>query len=1025
MPSFLDEQQTEIHLIDGHILPLGYDYAFGPQIAPDGERPERKDYSQVVLEQRLQNALARINPDFPKDVLAEAARKLTRTRSPSLIESNRSFHRMLTEGIAIEHHDNFGRRMHKQVWPVDFNNPANNEFLVVNQFTVIENNRNRRADVVLFVNGLPLVVIEIKNPTDSTADIRKAFQQLQTYKRDISGLFVFNELLIITDGLEARAGSLTAEWERFSPWRSIDGEHIELGSVPQMQVLAAGMLHPERLLDLIRYFSVFEDDGHKLEKKTASYHQYFAVNKAIACTVNASTEKGDKRIGVIWHTQGSGKSLSMAFYAGKIIQQSPMQNPTLVVLTDRNDLDNQLFGTFSRCRELLRQAPEQAKERNDLRKLLMVASGGVVFTTIQKFLPAEKGELHPLLSDRRNIVVIADEAHRSQYGFTQGFARRVREALPNASFIGFTGTPIEKSDRNTRSVFGDYIDIYDIQRSLEDGATVRIYYEGRMAKIDLSEDQRPRIDPDFDEVTEDQEQSAKQAAKSRWARLEALVGTENRIKLVARDLVNHWENRLSGMDGKAMIVCMSRRICVELYKELIKLRPHWHDSDDTRGVLKIVMTGSASDPEDWQEHIRSKPRREQLAARFKKPEDEFKIVIVRDMWLTGFDVPCLHTMYVDKPMKDHTLMQAIARVNRVFADKPGGLVVDYLGLADELKSALAIYTEEGGKGRPTLNMAEAVAVMLEKFTVVTKILGKFDYAASVRGPVAGRMGAIARAMDYVLSLPDGKKKFLQAVAELSKAFALALPSDESLRIRDDVAFFQAVRAGLVKSLGDATSTDRENIDEAVRQIVSRSVISDKVIDVFAAAGLEKPEISILSEKFLAEVRQLPQKNLAVEMLRKLLNDQIRTVRQKNLIESGRFSVMLEEAIRKYQNRSIEAAQVIEQLIAIAKEMREANKRGEELGLSTEELAFYDALEVNDSAVKVLGEPTLKKIARELFVAIKNNTRIDWTVRESVKAEIRLAVKRILKKYGYPPDKQQTATETVLKQAELVCANIAA
>jgi type I restriction enzyme, R subunit len=1020
MPAFLDEAQTEIAFLET-VRGLGYGYAFGPDIAHDGPRPERTGYGDVVLLERLRAALGRINPKIPADAIDEVVRKITRTETPSLIETNRRFHRMLLDGVPVQYHGKDGGIVHDQVWLVDFGHLERNDFLAVNQFTVTEDRRNRRADVVLFINGLPLVLVELKNPADHTATIRKAFNQLQTYKQEIPSLLAFNELLVISDGLEARAGTLTADWERFMPWRTIDGVDLAPTGLPQMDVLVRGLFERQRLLDLIQYFAVFEDDGAKVIKKLAGYHQYHAVNKAVDCTVRAAAPTGDKRIGVVWHTQGSGKSLSMAFYAGKIIQQPAMANPTLVVLTDRNDLDDQLFGTFSACKELFRQTPTQAQSRPHLRELLKVAAGGVVFTTIQKFLPEVTGDRYPLLSDRRNVVVIADEAHRSQYDFIDGFARHMRDALPNASFIGFTGTPIEGTDKSTPAVFGDYIDVYDIQRAVEDGATVRIYYEGRLAKIELVEAERPKIDPEFEEVTEGQEDAIKRAAKSRWARLEALVGTEKRIGLVAADLVQHFEDRNAALDGKAMIVCMSRRICVELYAAIKKLRPQWHDGDDEKGAIKVVMTGSASDAVDWQQHIRNKPKREALAKRFKNPADDLKLVIVRDMWLTGFDAPCLHTMYVDKPMRGHGLMQAIARVNRVFKDKPGGLIVDYLGLADQLKKALADYTQSGGEGTPTLDQQQAVDVLLEKYGVVVSMFHRFDYKAVIRGSASGRMRGIAQAMEYVLGLPDGKKRCLQAVTELSKAFALAVPADEAIRIRDEVGFFQAVRAGLAKTLGGGTGGSAEDMDAAIRQIVSKAVVSDKVIDIFAAAGLKKPDISILSDEFLQEVRELPQRNLALELLQKLLNDEIKVRSARNVVQARSFSEMLEESIKKYQNRAIEAAQVIGELIELAKHMREAQKRGADLGLSDDEVAFYDALAVNDTAVQVLGEPTLKKIARELVESVRRNVTIDWTVRESARAGIRVIIKRILKKYGYPPDKQEQATLTVLAQAELLCA----
>jgi len=807
-------------------------------------------------------------------------------------------------------------------------------------------------------------------------------------------------------------------------------------------VVLEGVFEKSRFLNLVRHFIVFEDSssnggGGKLIKKMAGYHQFHAVNVAVEETLRAAQAHkaaempgryeaggkpggapGDRRVGVVWHTQGSGKSLTMAFYAGRMILHPAMENPTLVVLTDRNDLDDQLFGTFARCKELLRQPPVQAADRADLREKLKVASGGVVFTTIQKFFPEEKGDRYPVLSDRRNIVVIADEAHRSQYDFIDGFARHMRDALPNASFIGFTGTPIEKSDANTRAVFGDYISVYDIQRAVIDGATVPIYYESRLAKLELKQSERPKIDPNFEEATEGEEVERKEKLKSRWAQLEAVVGSENRLKLVARDLVEHFENRLATMDGKAMVVSMSRRICAELYREIAALRPEWHNVDDEKGAMKVVMTGSASDPMEWQTHIRNKPRREVLAARFRDPKDKFQIVIVRDMWLTGFDVPSLHTMYVDKPMRGHGLMQAIARVNRVFKDKPGGLVVDYLGLADELKKALATYTESGGTGKTAIDQAEAVAVMLEKYEVCCGLFHGFDWTHWLAGTPAQRLSLLPAAQEHILAQNDGKNRLLQIVTDLSQAFALAVPHDEALRIRDDVGFFQAVRAVLSKSVPGERKTDEE-LDHAIRQIISKAMVSDAVVDIFAAAGLKKPDISILSEEFLAEVQGMPQRNLAVELLQKLLKGEIRLRSRRNVVQARSFAELLEQTVRKYQNRAIETAQVIEELIQLAKDMRAADARGEALKLNDDELAFYDALEVNDSAVKVLGEPTLVHIARELVETVKKNVTIDWTVRENVRAQLRVIVKRILRKYGYPPDKQEKATQTVLEQAELL------
>ena len=1011
---------------------LGYTVLFGPAIAPGEPGAERARFGEVVLAERLRSSLARINPSLPSEAIEEAVRQVLRAESPSLVEGNRRFHKLLTDGVPVEYRDKSGRVVHDQAWLADFAHPENNDWLAVNQFTIIEDKKNRRPDVIVFLNGLPLAVVELKNPADEKATVRLAFQQFQTYKKDIPSLFAFNELLVITDGLEARAGSLTADWERFMPWRTVDGGAVAPASQPQMEVLLKGMFEKARFLDLIRNFNVFEDNGGKVIKKLAAYHQFHAVNKAVTCTLKASRPSGNRRAGVVWHTQGSGKSLSMVFYAGKMIREPAMENPTLVVLTDRNDLDDQLFGTFAGAKEILRQTPVQAEGRAHLRELLKVASGGVVFTTIQKFLPEKKGDAFPLLSDRRNIVVIADEAHRSQYDFIDGFARHLRDALPHASFIGFTGTPIEADDRSTPAVFGDYIDVYDIQQAVEDGATVRIYYEGRLAKIGLREEEKPKIDPEFEEVTEGQEEELKGRLKSKWARLEAMVGAKTRVDLVAADLVKHFEERLEAMDGKAMVVCMSRRICVELHDAIAKLRPKWRNANDTKGALKVVMTGSASDPEGWQEHIRNKSRREEMAKRFKDPKDPLKLVIVRDMWLTGFDAPCLHTMYVDKPMRGHGLMQAIARVNRVFRDKPGGLVVDYLGLADQLKRALTDYTAGGGRGKATLDKAEAVAIMQEKAEVARAILHGFDYTGYLRAAPVKVMGGVAAAMEFILAPKSAKdkpeerkKRFVQAVTELSKAFVLAVPDDEALKIRDEVGFFQVIRSQFVKVSGvGAGGKSEEEVETAIRQLVSRAVASEEVVDIFAAAGLKKPDISILSDEFLEEVRHLPYRNLAVELLQKLLNDEIKVCSRRNVVQARSFAEMLEKAVLKYQNRAIETAQVITELIELAKEMRDAKKRGETLGLTEDEVAFYDALEVNDSAVKVLGDATLQTIARELVEAVRRNVSVDWTVRESAQAQMRVIVKRILRKYGYPPDKQAKATQTVLDQAKLLCAEVA-
>ncbi|MBN1655090.1 MAG: type I restriction endonuclease subunit R [Deltaproteobacteria bacterium] len=1002
---------------------LGHGVLFGPKIAPGEPEAERESDEQVVLENRLRDALRRLNPAVSAEAIDEAFRKLTRISSPQLVDANHELHSYLVNGVSVEYLRGDGSIGYDPVRVLDFGEPENNDWLVINQFSILvgdsrDTPRHRRPDIVVFVNGLPLAVFELKSVAAEEATIWNAYQQLQTYKNEVPDFFVFNEVMVISDGLDARLGTLSSQRERFSPWRTIEGEELAPSSIVQLEVLIRGVFERRRFLDLIRYFIVYESDSDLVIKKMAGYHQFHAVGRAVEATLAASRPRGNRRVGVVWHTQGSGKSLTMAFYAGRIILHPAMQNPTLVVLTDRNDLDDQLFDTFSRCHELLRQAPVQARDRAHLRELLQVAAGGVVFTTIQKFLPETKGDLFPQLSSRENIVVIADEAHRSQYDFIDGFARHMRDALPKASFIGFTGTPIELTDKSTRSVFGDYVSVYDIQRAVQDGATVPIYYESRLAQIALKEEERPLLDAEFDEATEGEELEGKEKLKSKWSALEALVGADKRLALIANDLVRHFETRLEAIDGKAMVVCMSRRICVELYKAIIALRPAWHDERDDQGVIKVVMTGSASDLTEWQQHIRSKQRRESLAERFKKPDDPFKVVLVRDMWLTGFDAPCLHTMYVDKPMQGHGLMQAIARVNRVFRDKPGGLVVDYLGLAEQLKRALQTYTESGGKGNTAIDQLEAVALMLEKYEVCCGIFHDFDWTLWTRGKPAERLSLLPAAQEHVLAQDGGKDRLMVAVTELSKAFALAVPHDKAIEIRDDVGFFQAVRTAITKSsAGDRKSSGE--IDLAIRQIVSKAIASDQVVDIFSAAGLKTPDISILSEQFLTEVQAMQHKNLAVELLRKLLHDEIKTRSRHNLVQARSFAELLEKSIRRYQNRAIEAAQIIEELIALAKEMREAGRRGEKLKLTQDELAFYDALEVNDSAVKVLGDATLKKIARELVETVRNNVTIDWTVRESVRAKLRVIVKRILRKYGYPPDKQESATNTVLQQAELL------
>jgi type I restriction enzyme R subunit len=995
--------------------------------------------SEVVLKNRLKRAIETINPTLSEEAREQAMRQVLNLPSQNLIDNNEAFHRLLTEGIEIEVMTDEGIKGDK-VWLVDFAHPENNEFLACNQFTVIENNINKRPDVVLFVNGLPLVVIELKNPTDENATVAKAFTQLQNYKNAIPSLFYYNAVLVASDGLDARTGTISSDISRFLAWKSSDGFKEDTATTPQIETLIKGMFGKNVLLDLIRHFIVFEKSKKEDAKtglsavvnikKIAAYHQYFAVNKAIEETLRATSEQGNGKVGVVWHTQGSGKSLSMVFYAGKAVLR--LNNPTIVVITDRNDLDDQLFDTFASCKQLLRQEPVQAETRENLKELLRVAGGGIIFTTIQKFFPEDGSANFDLLSERKNIIVIADEAHRSQYGFgaktsekngeiitKYGFAKYLRDALPNASFIGFTGTPIEKEDASTPAVFGNYIDVYDIAQAVEDGATVRIYYESRLAKVHLKPEEAAKIDEEVEAITEGEESTAKEKAKAKWAQLEAIVGHRDRLKVVATDLVDHFEKRREAFEGKGMVVCMSRRIAVELYEEIIKIRPDWHDKDLKKGALKVVMTSSSSDPENWQIHSTTKQDRKSIGDRFKDESDELKLVIVRDMWLTGFDVPCLHTMYVDKPMRGHNLMQAIARVNRVFKDKPGGLIVDYIGIASDLKTALATYTASGGQGAPTLDQNEAVAAMLEKFEIVEQMFNGFDYKKYFGADTRAKLTIILEAQEHILGLEDGKNRYTKQVALLSQAFALSVPNLKAMEIKDEVGFFQAVKARLTKFEPTGTGKSDAEIETAIRQIVDKAVVSEGIVDVFDAAGIKKPDISILSDEFLAEIQGMERKNLALELLKKLLNDEIKLRMRKNFIQSRKLSEMLESAIKKYQNNLLTAAQVIEELVKLAKDIRESDKRGEALNLGEDELAFYDALANNDSAKEVLGDKQLAAIAIEVFRSVKGNATIDWTLKESVRARLRRDVKRILNRYGYPPDQQLIATENILKQAELM------
>lgn len=1049
MKNFITESEIEQIALDILSNDLGYTVLYGPDIA-EGDRKER-DYTEVVLQQRLKTAIDKFNPTIPEEAREEAFKKALRTVTISLADNNEHFHKMLTEGVDVKFSIGEGKTKTDKVWLIDFENPNNNEFLAINQFTVVENHNNKRPDIVLFVNGLPLVVIELKNATDETADVKAAYNQLQTYKQLIPSLFNYNTFLLVSDGWFAKAGTLSSDYSRFMEWKTADGiTVVDSQREPEMEPMIKGLLNKATLLDVIRHFIVFEKTKEKTIKKIAAYHQYYAVNKAIESTIRAASPpvnvaneppnhfglptvkdqpQGDQRAGVVWHTQGSGKSLSMVFYTGKLVLAEEMNNPTILVLTDRNDLDQQLFETFGNCEQLIRQKPKQAESRDDLKEKLSVASGGVIFTTIQKFLPETQGAKYPELTNRRNIVVIADEAHRSQYDFIDGFAKNMRDALPNATFIGFTGTPIEKEDKNTQAVFGNYIDVYDIQQAVLDGATVRIYYESRLAKIDLSDSDQKILDQRVEEVTENEELTEKQKRFAKWASKEAVVGSVQRLKQIALDIVTHFEQRLSAADGKGMIVCMSRRICVELQNEIIKLKPHWYDEADDKGKIKVIMTGSASDPLDWQEHIRNKPRRKAIGDRLKDPKDELKLVIVRDMWLTGFDAPCLHTLYIDKPMNGHNLMQAIARVNRVFGDKDGGLVVDYIGIAQDLKKALAIYTENQGKGKLAFDQEEAVAKMLELYELVVDMFGTFDYRKYFELDPRLKLNFILDAANHLLELKDedgrnGKQRFKDHVTNLSKAFAISVPHQKAFEIRDDLAFFQAIKARFAKFDETQKKQTNEEIETAIRQIVNDAIVSKEVIDVFEAAGIKKPDISILSDEFMAEIQGMPRKNLALELLKRLLNNEIKNRSRTNLIQSKKFSEMLAQAVKRYQSGLIEAAAVIEELIKLAKDIRAADQRGEKLNLRVDELAFYDALADNPKAETILGDDTLKAIAHELVDSVRRNTSIDWQLKESVQAKLRVLVKRILRKYKYPPDDPETgeynvSVTKVLDQAELL------
>ena len=1069
MPTLTESKIEEFAI--GLFEQLGYSYVYGPDIAPDGVCPKRASFEEVVMTENLRSVVYRINPKLSQEVCDEAVSKVLRIASPDLLANNEAFHRMLTEGIPVSVHKD-GSERGELVWLVDFDNPHNNDFTVVNQFTVIENNHNKRPDVILFVNGLPLVVIELKNAADENATVQSAFRQIETYKETIPSLFTYNSVVVISDGLEARAGSLSAGLSRMMAWKSADGKAEASHLVSQLEVLINGMLNKETLLDLIRSFTVFEksktEDKNtgittvKTVKKIAAYHQYYAVNKAVESTVRATginlndifvlkedpavyglkdvkeQPQGDHKAGVIWHTQGSGKSLSMVFYVGKIVRT--LSNPTIVVITDRNDLDDQLFGTFADCRQLLRQTPIQAEDREHLKSLLSVASGGVIFTTIQKFQP-ESGNVYEQLTDRCNVIVIADEAHRTQYGFKAktvdvrneadeivgsdikyGFAKYLRDALPNATYLGFTGTPIEATDVNTPAVFGNYVDIYDIAQAVEDGATVRIFYESRLAKIELSDEGRQMIEQ-LDEELKTEEFNDVQMAKAKWTQLEALIGSEARIKNIAKDIIAHFEQRQEVFEGKGMIVAMSRRIAVELYDAIVALRPQWHNDDLTKGAIKVVMISASSDGTAISKHHTTKEQRRMLADRMKDSDDELKLVIVRDMWLTGFDVPCLHTLYIDKPMQGHNLMQAIARVNRVYKDKPGGLVVDYLGIASDLKKALSFYSDANGKGNPTEQQENAVLLMEEKLEVVQQILEGLDYSHYFTADVSAKLSLILQAEDYILGLADGKKRFVNEVNGLSKSFAIAIPHEKAMKIKDEVSYFQAVKARLCKF--DVTSSGKtdEEIETTIRQVVDKALVSENVVDIFDAAGIKKPDISILSEEFLMELKDMEHKNIALEVLKKLLNDEIKVRMNRNIVQGRSLMEMLEDSIRRYHNKVITAVEVIDELIGLSKHIVAQDEASKELGLSEYEYAFYSAVADNESAMELMGKDKLRELAVVLTETIRNNTSIDWEIKENVRAKMRVSVKRLLRKYGYPPDMQMLATDTVIKQAEIISSQL--
>ncbi len=1011
----------------GYFRALGYHTLYGPEIGLGGRAQERSSWDAVILTGRLRDAVARINPDLHSSSVDAAVTTVLRAESQNAMAENLRVHQLVTQGVPVEYRAKDGSIRHTLAWLVDFADPGKNDWLAVNQFTVVQAGKNRRPDVVVFVNGVPLALIELKNPGDENATIKGAFNQVQTYRKDIGAMFTPNTLCVISDGLSALMGSFTAGYEHYAPWKTIDGRTV-VADRPQLEVLIRGVFERARFLDILRSFVVFSDEPSGLVKRVVKYHQYWAVNAAIESTIEASRPDGDRRGGVVWHTQGSGKSFEMLCFAAKAMRAPELANPTLVLITDRNDLDDQLFGEVFAPARILPEEPKQAGSRAEMRQLLNRTSGGIIFTTMQKFAPDVRGDVHPALTERRNVIVIADEAHRSQYDFIDGYARNLRDALPNATYLGFTGTPLESTDRSTRQVFGDYIDVYDLTRAVEDGATVRIYYESRLARVHLPADARDGVDTQVDELTEGQELTDAERSKSRWARLEAIVGANERLDLVARDLVDHWEKRREGLVGKAMIVCMSRRICVEMFERIVALRPEWQSSDDTAGRIKVVMTGSAMDPPSFQQHLRTKEASRALKARVRDVDDPLEIVIVRDMWLTGFDAPAVHTMYVDKVMQGAGLMQAIARVNRTFRDKPGGLIVDYIGIAQNLKEALAHYSPSDNE-QAGVPIEQVIEVMLEKHDIICGILHRHDWTSDPHISGADRMTEMASTMNFVLADPDRKARFGDQTLALLKAFALAGGRDEALAIVDDVRFFSDIRSAIIKTEreGQAGSGGRggsDDLDTVIGQLVSQAVAADRVIDIYAEAGLERPDISILSDSFLDTLARDERPNLQMQLLRQLINDQIRQVRRQNVVQSRLFSDLLDAAIAKYTNRSLTTAEIIAELVELAKRMRDAHQRAELLGLTEAEIAFYDAVVQNDSAVMQMGDDILKKIAHELVSAVRESVSIDWNLKESVRAAMRARIKRLLTKYDYPPDKEEKAIELVLQQAELYAAEAA-